>query len=358
MRKATTILGVLAVVLALIAVGCAQPTATPAPTPTNPSSQPGPTTAPPTPTPAAPATLNRYSISAGSATSTYYQFAAPVAEYINKNSNRIRLTPAESGGSTENHRRVERGEMKFGMSLGDDQIKSWKGLAPFTEAMQNSRTIGPDMAPLAFNFIVRTDSGVKTIKDLAGKKFGIGAPGSGAAAMAEQLLKYAGIYDQVEKVALPFDQLGDMVEDRALVGMFRGGVVPLAYINQLSAKFDVTLLDQKEVTETTDLFKDNPAYGPVVIPAGTYKGQTTDLVATALYDWAIAHKDVPDEDVYEFCRLVYSQAMVDALKVAFPQHRLWPMNQKPLDGMALPLHPGAEKFWKEVGVSIPEPKMK
>ena len=357
MKKATTILGLILAIVMLVAVGCTSPTATPAPTPT--SSQPGataaPTAVPPTPTTGA---INRYSISAGSATSTYYQFAAPVAEFINLNSKKIRLTPAESGGSTENHRRVERGEMKFGMSLGDDQVKAWNGLAPFTEKMQNSRTVGPDMTPLAFNFIMRADSGVKTIQDLAGKKFGIGAPGSGAAAMAEQLLKAAGVYDKVDKGALPFDQLGDMVQNRELVGMFRGGVVPLAYINQLSAQFDVLLLDQKDVTENTNLMKNNPAYGTVIIPAGTYKGQTKDLVATALYDWAIVHKDVPDDDVYEFCKLVYSQAMIDKLSVAFPQNRLWPKNKNPLDGIAAPLHPGALKFWKEAGVTIPEAKLK
>lgn len=300
----------------------------------------------------------RYSIATGTPTSGNYRLFSPAAEYINKTSKKLRFTPLSTDGSLENCRRVASGQVKFGMCTTQDLPKAWKGEAPFDKPQRDLRVVGPDLAPILIYFMVRKDSGVATLQDLAGKEFGCGGPGASVTQICKDVLKEFGLLEKVGVVELPFDQLGDMVANRDIVGMARGMIeLPAGFAQELNTRTPLRILDLAALANDQAKRKGLPALVPTVVPAGTYQWQPEQIQLVSMRSYTIVHASVPDDDVYEFTKLVHSQGMIDHMENAYKGHSFFPRNKDPLDGLPIKLHPGAERFWREVGVTIHPPTL-
>ncbi|MBI2847904.1 MAG: TAXI family TRAP transporter solute-binding subunit [Chloroflexi bacterium] len=355
MKKRPLVVTIVAVMLISILVlgACTKPSPTQAPVP---APSPAATSQAPAPAPKEP---TKYSVATGGTSAGFYMSIAPMADFINKNSDRLRLTPAQTGGSVENIRRVNSGEMKWGLATTNDMFYAWSAQAPFEQPLRSAFTVGPFLTPSVMHFMVRADSNVNKLEDLAGKAYGLGAPGSTAATLASTILDYAKVGDKVDKKMFAFTEIETMVKNRTLVGYVRASQVPWGGYEQAAREWSgANLLDLKGVVDNGGLVKDMPYVTRFEIPSGTYKDQANSVVTVAQGVWLIANNTVPEEDVYEFARLAYSQEAVELMNTAFPQHNLYPKNADPLPGMIYALHPGAAKFWKEKGVSIPEPVVK
>lgn len=304
------------------------------------------------------AEVTRYSIATSSPTGGFYKLAAAMAKFVNDKSNTLRFTPLSSDGSTENCRRVGRGEIKFGMCTTLDLPNAWAGDKPFNSPLRNIRTLGPDFLPIDFYMMVRADSGVKTIDDLAGKSFGCGSPGSTATQICADVLKSAGLTGKVKVVTLPFDQLASQMVNGDLVGMARVMLGhPAGFAQQLATRVKMRILDLGTVVDKTDLVTRVKALSPATIPQGTYKFQPEAIRTVAFHSFFIAHTSVPEAHIHELMKLMHSEAMVKHMNTAYRFHGFYPRNKNPLKGLLVPLHPGAEKFWKEVGVTVPKPAL-
>ncbi len=304
------------------------------------------------------AEVARYSIATSSPTGGFYKLAAAMAKFVNDKSKTLRFTPLSSDGSTENCRRVGRGEVKFGMCTTLDLPNAWAGQKPFKAPLSNIRTLGPDFLPIDFYMMVRADSGVKTINDLAGKSFGCGSPGSTAAQICANVLKSAGLTGKVKVVILPFDQLASQMVNGDLVGMARVMLGhPAGFAQRLSTRVKMRILDLGAVIDKSDLVTRVKALSATTIPQGTYKFQPEAIRTVAFHSFFIAHASVPEAHIYELMKLMHSAAMVKHMNTAYRFHGFYPRNKEPLKGLLVPLHPGALKFWKEVGVTIPKPAL-
>jgi TRAP transporter TAXI family solute receptor len=307
------------------------------------------------------AKVERFSMTTGGMRGTAYTFASPWVKYINSHSDKIRLSPAVSAGWVENIRRVSRGEVKFGMSGSPNIFDAWHGKGAFKTNLRDARIVGPCIRDLDHMLFVRADSPVRTYMDLVGRAYGPGAPGSTSNVLTRLLLKYAGILDQVDLRAFPYAEMLDMVADRVLEGHARTVILPIAYFDTSYTRLrGIRFLDLKKIVEETTLLKDNPIYIRRDVPAfAQAKWQKEPVVTIGMASWTIAHKDVSDDIVYEFCRLGYSKGANDAVEKARPgKHKLWPTFRKPMLGLIAPLHPGAKKFWQAQGVEIPESVIK
>jgi TRAP transporter TAXI family solute receptor len=304
------------------------------------------------------ADTTRYSIASSSPTGGFYRLAAAMAKFVNDKSKILRFTPLSSNGSTENCRRVGRGEVKFGMCTTIDLPNAWAGKKPFAKALTDLRTVGPDFPPVDFYMFVRKDAGVKTVQDLAGKSFGCGPPATTATQICRSVLRAAGVLDKVKLVELPFAQLASQMVNGDIVGFSRVMVGrPAGFALRLSKRVDLRVLDLGAIIDKSDLLKRSQSLSASAIPQGTYTFQPAAFRTVAFYSFFIVNKSVPDAHVYELAKLMHSQAMVDHMKTAFRFHGFYPKNKTPLTGLVVPLHPGAEKFWKEVGVEIPKAKV-
>jgi TRAP-type uncharacterized transport system substrate-binding protein len=255
-------------------------------------------------------------ITTGGVTGTYYMIAAPLANYINENSKILRVSPSTSGGGFENLRRVESGQAQFGMTQPETMSQAWNGE----------------------------------------KTFAIGAPGSGSTMAMSLFLDHAGMKNDVRIRMEGHQDYPSQLLDGKIQAFSRLGSVPAAVVDEVAASRPINLVDFGPELDRSKFLDKYPFYQKVVVKAGTYKGQDKDVTLFGNAGFLIAHKDVPDELVYEFTRLAYSDGAVRKVDMAFKGANLNRGN--PLEGNIGPLHPGAAKFWNELGVKVPAAALK
>jgi TRAP transporter TAXI family solute receptor len=295
-------------------------------------------------------------ITTGGVTGTYYMIAAPLANYVNENSKKLRLTPSTSGGGFENLRRVESAQAQFGMTQPETMAQAWNGEKPFDKPMRNWRVIGIVTPPMANHVIALQKDNIRTASDLKGKTFAIGAPGSGSTMAMALFLEYTGLKGAVTTRMEGHQDYPSLLLDGKIRAFSRLGSVPAAVVDEVAASRPVNLVDFGPELEKSKFLEKYPYYQKVVVKAGTYKGQDKDVTLFGNAGFIIAHKDVPDDLVYEFTRLAYSDGAIQKVAMAFKGSNL--DRAHPLDGNIGPVHPGAAKFWSELGVRVPDPVLK
>lgn len=292
----------------------------------------------------------------GGVTGSYYMIGAPMAKYINENSKLIRITPNTSGGSVENLRRVEAATAQLGMTSQDLMYAGWHGQKPFDKPMRNFRVIGIVTPILANHVMALSANNIKTVSDLKGRIFAIGAPGSMAADQMNLFLEHTGLKRAIDARMLPHQDYPTMLLDGKVHVINRAGSVPAAVVEEIGVQKPVNLVDFGRELDESGFLKKYPFYQKIVIKGGTYKGESRDITLFGTAGYLIAHKDVPEAVVYEFTRLAYSEAAIRQVNLAFAGANV--NRSEPLSGNIGPVHPGAAKFWKEIGVKYPEPSLK
>lgn len=295
-------------------------------------------------------------ISTGGVTGTYYMIAAPLANYINQNSKILRVSPSTSGGGYENLRRVEAGHAQFGMTQTEIMSQAWNGEKPFDNPMRNWRVIGVVTPVMADHMITLSKSNIRSVSDLKGKTFAIGAPGSGSMMGTALFLDHIGMKNGVNIRMEGHQDYPSQLLDGKIVAFARTGSVPAAVVEEIAASQAVSLLDVGPELERSKFLEKYPYYSKIIVKAGTYPGQDKDVTMFGSSGFLIAGKDVSDELVYEFTRLSYSSGAISKVSMAFKSVNLDRNN--PIEGSTGLVHPGAAKFWKEIGVKVPVSMLK
>lgn len=284
---------------------------------------------------------------------TFYTQGAALAEFINNNSTMIRTVPTSSGGGVENVRKIGNGQADIGLAFLSDLWNGWQGLDPFSEVYRDFRQLGPAQKHIGWNFIVLESSNINSVHDLIGQNFSSGAPGSGSADGTDLFLREIGLYDKINISYNAWGELPGMLTDGSIKGFSRTGGVPIPVAQEIDLTHPMKVLDLSKELEESDFFGKYPFYSPFTIPAGTYKGQKEDALTFAQPVVWIAHKDLPEEAVYEFMRIAYSEEAAKHLDNVYPDHDH--RSENPLNDLIVPLHPGAEKYWQEQGFDLLPP---
>lgn len=288
-----------------------------------------------------------YKFSGGPSGGTFQYYASAISTIAKKSD--INVLAASSGGSIENIRTCNTGKSDFGVAYSGNVHDALNG------QLNQDNNKYKDVRAMGFFYgapgqlIVKKGSGIKSLKDLVGKRVGIGNAGSGAAANAELMFKKIGIWDKIKAEHLGYRGAADSFKNNQLDAFWVFAGFPNAAVLEVAVQEEIQLLDIWSELEKAGFFKENPYYQKVVIPAKTYNGQ--DKPVNSFQDAAIwiASKDVPDDVVYKLLKTIYSEeglaAMVEVHKSA---------NEMTiaggLTGIVTPLHPGAAKFWKEKNV--------
>ena len=194
--------------------------------------------------------------------------------------------------------------------------------------------------------MANAESGVKSLEDLKGKRISVGAARSGTELNARAILKAAGLsYDDFAKVEyLPFGESVELMKNRQLDATLQSAGLGVSSIRDLAASVDIVVVPvSEEVVENVN----DPAYQPAVIPANTYAGQTVDLPTAAIPNFLVTHSGVSDDLAYEMTKVLYEN--LDTFKSS--HNAIQNMELKnAINGMPVPLHPGAERYYKEQGL--------
>lgn len=288
-----------------------------------------------------------YKFSGGPSGGTYQYYASGISTLAKKNG--IRVLAASSGGAIENIRTCNTGKSAFGVSYSGHVFKAYNGKLPNdNKSYKNVRALGFFYGAPG-QFVVKKGSGIKSLKDLVGKRVGIGNAGSGAASNAEQMFKFLGLWDKISPENLGYRGAADAFKNGQLDAFWVFAGYPNASVLEVALQADIELLDLWDELNNAGYFKQFPYFQKVVIPAKTYNGQDKDVATFQDGAIWIANKDVPEDVVYKLLKLVYSEAGIKHMVEIHKSAKAMSIKGG-LTGIVTPLHAGAEKFWKEMGV--------
>ena len=248
--------------------------------------------------------------------------------------------------SVENLNLLQAGKGEIALTLGDSLKFAWAGTedAGFKAPLKKLRGV----AAVYTNYIqlvASKDSGIKTLKDLKGKRLSVGAVRSGTELNTRAILTAAGMtYSDLGKVEyLPFAESVELMKNRQLDATLQSAGLGVASIRDLAATADVTI-----VSIPADLVaKIGSPFVASTIPAGTYRGQEANVPTAAVVNFLVSHEGVPADLVYKMTRSMYEN--LDQMVAAHSAAKAIKL-EKALEGMPLPLHAGAERYYKEKGL--------
>lgn len=261
----------------------------------------------------------------------------------------IRVQAQSSAGSVENLRKTDAGRQQMSVVYSGHVYQGRNG------KMKNDPTKYENVMAVAFLYgapaqlVVKAGSGIKSVKDLEGKKVGVGNAGSGAFANCELFFTHMGIWEKIERNAMGYNDAAQAFGNNQLdafwlfVGYPTGAVMMAAQTN------DIAMVDLDKDAQESGFYKEYPYFAKVTIPPNTYKG--VDYEVNSFQDAAlwVANKDVSADAVYQMLSLIYTDeglAHMVSQKKTFKSMSI----QSGPTGIVTPFHPGAEKFWKEKGV--------
>jgi len=283
----------------------------------------------------------------GGTSGIYYPLGVALSQIYGDVLPNTKVSVQATKASLENLNLLEtgRGEVAFGM--GDTLSNAWRGNeeAGFKTPLKKLRTI----AGLYTNYIhviAAADSGIKTLADLKGKRVSVGAPRSGNMINAQEIFKAAGISfsDFAKTEYLPYGESVELMKNRQLDATLQAGGLGMSSIRDLASSVNIVFIPiPPEVIEKIG----DPAYQPSVIPGHTYLGQDSAVQTAAIRNFLVTREGLPTETVYKMTKALFEH--LDRMTAAHKAAQ-GILVQAAFKGMPAPLHPGAEKYYREIGL--------
>lgn len=287
------------------------------------------------------------SIATGGTSGTYYPIGGAIAQAASKGSD-IQATAETGNASVANINLVSKGDIEVAFAQNDTAYWAYNGKLMFKTPLKNLRVIAA-LYPEHVQLITAKGSNIKSIADLKGKRVGVGAPGSGVEGDVRAIFQIADLkYNDMKVDFLDFGATTSRFKDNQIDAGFVVAGYPTASVMDLSTTKEISLLNFDKAF-MDKLRKEHPYFVESKIPANTYRGVTVDTTTPAVMALLITHDKVPDDVIYRF-----TKAMFDNIKDIHASHAMAKeINMKSaLEGLTVPLHPGAAKFYKEKGMKV------
>ncbi len=282
----------------------------------------------------------------GGTSGPYFALGGTISNLLNEHVEGINSSVESTGASKVNCTKLGSKDAEIAFAMNNVVSFAYTGTESFKDSgkIENLRGIA-SMYPNFCQVITLEGTGIKEISDLKGKRVGVGAPGSGVEVDARNILKIHGItYDDINEDFLSYAESVEQLKNGTVDAAFLTSGLPNAAIMDLATTHDVKIVPiRKEMADK--LHEEIPHYGSEMIPAGTYDNEE-DVETVAVKSILITRDDLSEELVYNITKTIFEN--LDALvgthnaakKISLDTVR---------DGMPVPLHPGAEKYFNELG---------
>lgn len=312
--------------------------------------------------PASASAQEDYLLSTASTGGTYYPVGVAIATLVKvrlQNAHGINMSAISSAGSGENIRLMRDGEAQFSILQGLFGAYARTGTGPIADSgpQENLRSIA-QLWPNVEHFVLRSDlAETGTVSDMAnakGQAVSMGLQNSGTLGSNEVIMSNLGMpLEEYDLVFMGYNPSADALQNNQIVAASMPAGVPVSAVTRAFAAMGdrITLLGftDEQIVEANGEFEDLWVAYPIA--AGTYPGQAEDIVTIGQPNFLAVNADVPEETVYLITKAIYEN--LPFLQAIHPA-----TNEMNIDnataGLPLPLHPGALRYFEEVGLTIPE----
>ena len=282
----------------------------------------------------------------GGTAGVYYPLGVALAKVYGETIPDARTSVQATKASVENLNLLQQGKGEVAFTLGDSLVLGYQGdeSAGFAKPLDHLRGVAA-IYPNYIQVVATADSGIKTLADLKGKRLSVGAPKSGTELNARAILGAAGIsYEDLGKVEyLPFAESVELMKNRQLDATLQSAGLGVASIRDLAASVPITV-----VAVPAELVAQvGSPYVAATIPAGTYGGQEADVPTAAVVNFLVTHSEISDDLAYAMTKGLWEN--LGELEAAHAAAKAIKRDQA-LTGMPVPLHPGAERYYREQGM--------
>ncbi len=288
-----------------------------------------------------------YILATGGTGGTYYPFGGAIANIWNTKVENMNVTAQATGASAENLRLINKGEAEYAIVQNDVMDYAYNGTDLFAgEKLANIMTIGT-LYPEVVQIAVSKDSGIKSVADFKGKRISVGDAGSGVEFNAKQIMEGYGLtFDDIKKSNLSFKESAEGIQNGTLDGCFVTAGVPNAALQELAFTAGLTLVpvDGEAAKKICEKYG---YYTQTTIPSGTYKGTDDDTPALAIKATLAVNSKLDEQTVYEMTKALFEN--LNELATAHAKGKEVSAKAA-VTGVSVPFHPGAKKYFKEIGL--------
>jgi len=282
-------------------------------------------------------------IGTGGTAGTYYPLGGAIAEILNSKLTNVNATAVSTGGSVANINMLKENSIQLAFVQNDVAYYAYNGI----EFFQNKKFTGMkalcSLYPETVQIVTLANKGIKTIYDLKGKRVAVGAAGSGVEVNARQILAAAGLtYKDISVQYLSFADAANGLRDGTLDVAFLTAGLPTAAVRDIASQKDIMLIKIPD-NIVKDLISKYPFYIKTVIPKDTYPKVTEDIQSLAVLAMLVVRDDMTDDLAYSIVKAIFEN--LQRLEVAHQMGKFI-KKENALFGISIPMHPGAEKYFK------------
>jgi hypothetical protein len=296
-------------------------------------------------------------ISTGGTGGTYYPLGGILAQALSQAVPEVVVTSQAGNASVANCNLIRDKQVESAFVQSNVAYNAYNGLEQFKDKPAKNLRFIASLYPETIQIVARADSKIKTVKDIKGKRLVPGDRGSGTEVDTLNILgAYGYTYKDFSSVDwLSFSGGAQRLQDKQADVTFTTAGWPTAAITELAISTNIVLVPIDEA-KIKDITKKYPFYSRIIIPKATYKGQEKDVpTITTMAQWVVG-AEVPDEVVYKLTKALWENGAKKMAEAHSQGKNVQPKTA--LAGMGIPLHPGAEKFYKEAGLIKAEPAKK
>ena len=282
----------------------------------------------------------------GGTSGVYYPLGVALAKIYSDNMEGVQTQVQSTKASVENLNLLQQGRGEIALALGDSVMAAWAGNqeAGFPQKLDKIRAIAA-VYPNYVQIVASKESGITDLAGLKGKSLSVGAPASGTELNARAIFAAAGMsYEDLGKVEyLPFAESVELIKNRQLDATLQSAGLGVASIKDLAISLPTNVVAvPAEIAESM-----GAPFIAATIPAGTYEGQSEDVATVAITNILVTHDGVSDEVAYQMTKLLFEN--LDEMVAAHAAAKAINAENGP-KGLPIPLHPGAERYYKEKGL--------
>jgi uncharacterized protein len=294
------------------------------------------------------ASPNEIAISTASSGGAWFPIGAGMAEVIKKSVPGVQARVQTTGGGVENVKLVHDGKTEVGITISYLAYNGYNGLNPYKSKMQNIRTLCSGLSTGVMQVVVPANSKIQSLRDLKGKKVSVGPAGGGALTVLNDIFQEYGFkMGDITPSYVAYDEGVTMMTDGHIDAAVVYAALPTPAVKTLATgPHPFRMLDLEENIQKTLLSK-YPYYIPITIRKDIY-GTPSDIRVVGTPNIVIVYSKLADDLVYKITKAFFEPANLEMIRNSHPSAK--PLTLERAAVAAVPLHPGAEKFYKEKGM--------